>query len=246
MSQSNKFLLVFLLVVAFPAALAFAQNVYLYNEEVANDVNLGVFLENGEVQFMDGKGDGSMKYVYKAPAPAPYPQVHVWEKDFERLGRTSYQVNGIRFINHGTHWVKNKKALVLWEIEVPNASSRFPFEFEKDLTVSLWVDWNGDKMWSKGEKMICEHINLQSYFPTALDVVNVYYLTSFQIPDVDGFAMDTKPVDPGNKTGTIVNLWVRGIVSYDDPDVSPDGEQLFGEVEDYRVVYMKTPRNIGE
>ncbi len=43
-----------------------------------------------------------------------------------------------------------------------------------------------------------------------------------------------------------MNLWVRGIVSYDDPDVSPDGEQIFGEVEDYRVAYMKTPRNMKE
>jgi hypothetical protein len=42
----------------------------------------------------------------------------------------------------------------------------------------------------------------------------------------------------------MVNLWVRGIVSYDDPDVSPDGEQIFGEVEDYRVAYMQTPRNM--
>ena len=27
-------------------------------------------------------------------------------------------------------------------------------------------------------------------------------------------------------------------MAYDDPDVSPDGEQIFGEVEDYRVTYM--------
>ena len=252
MSQSNKFLLTALLVLIVGASTAFAQlDVYLYNENVVGDVNIGAFLENGDVNMMDGtgKGAGSMKYVYAAPAPAPYPQVLLWEKDIERLGRTSFRMDGIRFVNHGTHWVKNKKALVLWEIEIPNASSRLASEFVKDLTLSLWVDWNGDKAWSKNEVMIREHINLQSYFPTTEGIVHVYYLTSFRVPDVDGIAADVKggnPDPPGHdkKDKGIVQLWTRGIVSYDDPDVSPDGEQIFGEVEDYRVVYMKTPRNM--
>jgi hypothetical protein len=40
----------------------------------------------------------------------------------------------------------------------------------------------------------------------------------------------------------ILYFWVRGSLAYDDPDVSPDGEQLFGEAEDYRVSYMKITR----
>jgi len=36
----------------------------------------------------------------------------------------------------------------------------------------------------------------------------------------------------------IKKLWVRGTLACDDPDVSPDGEQLFGEVEDYLVSYL--------
>lgn len=250
MSRSNQLLFVFLLVALVPASVAFAQtDVYLYDEDVVGDVNLGVFLESGQVEMIDGsKGEGAMKWVYKGPAPAPYPQVLLWEKDIERLGPKSFSVDGIRFINHGTHWVKNKKALVLWHIEIPNASSRMPFEFEKDLTLSFWVDWNQDKMWSKGEKMILDHINIQSYFPTAEGTLHVYYLTSFRVPNVDDITSSKKPDtpdQPGNDKG-IVNLWVRGIVSYDDPDVSPDGEQIFGEVEDYRVAYMKTPRNMQE
>jgi tetratricopeptide (TPR) repeat protein len=38
---------------------------------------------------------------------------------------------------------------VLWEIEIPNASSRHASEFEKNLTLTLWVDWNGDKVWDQ-------------------------------------------------------------------------------------------------
>ncbi len=252
MSQSNKFLLAFLLVLLVGASTAFAQlDVYLYNENVVGDVNIGVYLESGDVNVLDATNAGraSAKYVHAAPAPAPYPQVQLWEKDIERLGAKSFKIDGIRFVNHGTHWVKNKKALVLWEIEIPNASSRLATEFTQDLTLSLWVDWNGDKVWSKGEVMIREHINLHSYFPTTQGVVRVYYLTSFRVPNVDAFAADAKggiqgpPNDNGQDKG-IVNLWTRGIVSYDDPDVSPDGDQIFGEVEDYRVVYMKTPRNM--
>ena len=42
------------------------------------------------------------------------------------------------------------------------------------------------------------------------------------------------------------NLWIRGALSFDDPDVSPDGHQLFGEVEDYQITYMVTGNKIKE
>lgn len=248
MSQSNRWFAL-LLVLLLPASVVIAQteDVYLYNENVVGDVNIGAYVETGDVEMMDGnKGQGAMKYVYKGAAPAPYPQVLVWEKNVEQLGRTSFEVNGIRFINHGTHWVKNKKALVLWEIQIPNASVRLASEFSQDLTLSLWVDWNQDEMWSKGELMIRDHINLGDRFPTTEGTLRVYYLTSFRVPDVDGITAAKKPDGPPGQDKGIVNLWVRGIVSYDDPDVSPDGEQIFGEVEDYRVAYMQTPRNMKE
>jgi hypothetical protein len=248
MSQASRLLFVFLLAALVPVSVAFAQtDIYLYNDNVVEDVNIGAFLENGEVEMINvGKGEGGMKFVGKGPAPAPYPQVLVWEKDVERLGPNSFKVDGIRFINVGSHWVKNRKALVVWYVEIPNASARLPFEFEKDLTLSLWVDWNQDQMWGKGEKVIVEHINLQSFLPTTEHVLRVYYLTSFRVPDIDHLELYKKPgaTDPPGQDKGIVNLWVRGIVSYDDPDVSPDGEQIFGEVEDYRVAYMKTPRNM--
>jgi len=250
MSQSNRWFAL-LLVLLLPASIAFAQTeeVYLYNENVVGDVNIGAYVESGDVEMMDGsKGQGAMKYVYKGPAPAPYPQVLVWEKNIEQLGRTSFEVNGLRFINHGTHWVKNKKALVMWEIQIPNASQRLAAEFAQDLTLSMWVDWNQDQMWNKGELMIQDHINLGDRFPTSEGTLHVYYLTSFRVPDVDAMTSAKKPDtpdQPGNDKG-MVYLWVRGIVSYDDPDVSPDGEQIFGEVEDYRVAYMQTPRNMKE
>jgi hypothetical protein len=249
MSQSNRWFAL-LLVLLLPASVAMAQvDLYLYNENVVGEVNIGAYVESGDVQMLDGKnGQGSMKYIAKGPAPAPYPSVHVWEMGIEQLGSSAFTVNGIRFINHGTHWVKNKKALVLWEIVIPNASSRLASEFAEDVTLSLWVDWNQDKMWSKGEKMIQDHINLANRFPTTDGMLHIYYLTSFRVPDVDGITSTKKPdteEQPGNDKG-IVYLWVRGIVSYDDPDVSPDGEQIFGETEDYRVTYMQTPRNMKE
>ncbi len=250
MSQSNRLLFGILLAFLLPASAAQAQaDIYLYNENVVGKVNIGVFLDSGDIQMMDGKaGDGSMKRVLKADAPDPYPQVHVWEQNIEQLGPNSFESNGINFVNYGTHWVKNRQALVLWELEVPNASSRAASEFEQDLTLSLWVDWNQDQMWSKGEKMVQDHINIHDRFPTTEGVLHIYYLTSFVVPDIDMNSLGKKPENPqdqGTEKG-IVNLWVRGIVSYDDPDVSPDGQKIFGEVEDYRVAYMKTPRNMQE
>jgi hypothetical protein len=65
----------------------------------------------------------------------------------------------------------------------------------------------------------------------------VYYLTCFRVPDVTQMASsDWWWWKKWNKE--IRYFWTRCNMTYDDPDVSPDGEQLFGEVEDYRVSYM--------
>ncbi len=247
MSQSNRLLLVSLLVLAVSASAAFAQlDVYLYNEDVIGDVDIGAFLEDGEVLMLDGgSGEGSMKWVYRGDAPPPYPQVQVWEMDVERLGGANFRSDGLRFVNHGTHWVKNKQAIVVWSIEVPMAPTRFAHEFEEDITLSLWVDWNQNDMWDKNEVMIREHINLHDYFPCEEATLRVHYMAKFKVPDVDDMVSSEK-YENSQRDRDVVNLWVRGIVSYDDPDVSPNGEQIFGEVEDYRLRYMKTPRTMKE
>ena len=255
MSQSNKFLLAVALVLVLATSAAFADlNIYLASGRVTGDVNIGAYSRTGEVSRLNGKvWDGSKEYVKFGPAPAPYPQVQTWEPGIEHLGLTAslepvevVRIDGITFPNHGEHWVANQEALVLFAVEIRDASSRLPSEFAGDLTLTLWVDWNGDKVWDKGETMVRDHINVQSYFPTSENLVNVFYLASFMVPDVDDIAVDVRGSNGGpSAQGTLDNelfyLWTRGIVSYDDPDVSPDGEQLFGEVEDYRVVYMKTP-----
>jgi hypothetical protein len=240
MFEKNKFLLTLILVGVFAASAVSAEtDIYLYNESVANDVDIGAFLENGEVLVLDWDGLDSKPFIFTGPAPDPYPHVHVWEKDVERLGTSSETIDGIRFVNHGTHFVKNRQAVVVWTIEIPLASERFASEFGEDMTLSLWVDWNGDQMWSKDEKVVHEHLNMHGYMPTEEDVMRVTYMTKFRVPAVEDLIVGTKK---GDNDRDVINLWARGIVSYDDPDVSPDGEQIFGEVEDYRLRYMKTPR----
>jgi hypothetical protein len=109
----------------------------------------------------------------------------------------------------------------------------------EDLTLSLWIDWNGDEEWSKSEKMVHEQLNLHEFMPTSEETIRVLYMTKFRVPAVEDMLISEKNA---NADRDVINLWARGIVSYDDPDVSPDGEQIFGEVEDYRLRYMMTPR----
>jgi len=132
MSQSNKFLLAFVLVLVLATSAAFAQlNVYLYSGRVTGNVDIGAYSSTGQVSQLNGKiWDGSKEYVKGGPAPEPYTQVHVWQKDIEHLGFAEswdpveiIRVNGITYVNHGEHWVANQEALVLWEMEIPNASA---------------------------------------------------------------------------------------------------------------------------
>lgn len=233
-----KCLSAFLLIVILSAGIAAAeQNIYLYSAEVVNLIDVEEYIVSGEIILnMDA---GSMKNVAPGPAPEPYPQIVLWEHGIERLGATGDEMDGIRFVNHGTHWVKNRQALVLWRIDIPSASGRLPSELAEDLTVCLWVDWNQDQMWNKNEAMIRRHVNLTDYVPFTDETVHVYYLTAFRVPDLDDWLASLKK---GDNLRDVLNLWVRGVVAYDDPDMSPDGEQLFGDVEDYMVRYMRTPR----
>lgn len=210
-------------------------NVYLYDDAVTADVDVGKFVDDGEVKFLEGIG----RFCHRdeGPAPDPYPHVHMWEPGFEQLGSSNVEMDGIWFINLGSHWVKNRLGLVLWKIRIPNADQRQASEFAEDLTLSMWVDWDQDEMWDKGELEIRSNLNVSHCFPTDKSTLCVYYLTCFRIPDVTQMASSNWWWwKKWNKE--IRYFWVRGILSCDDPDVSPDGEQLFGEVEDYRVSYM--------
>ena len=41
-----------------------------------------------------------------------------------------------------------------------------------------------------------------------------------------------------------VKVWARGVLSYDDPDASPDGECLCGESEDFQINYFEILKKI--
>jgi hypothetical protein len=102
----------------------------------------------------------------------------------------------------------------------------------------MWVDWSQDRMWGKREKMIAQNLDLSQYFPTNQDYLEFQYLTWFWIPyDTDFIGLAGKGATSGAPKAA-KKLWVRCGLSYDDPDKSPDGEALFGEVEDYQVTYF--------
>jgi hypothetical protein len=228
----------FLLAAVFSAAPAFGGDgdVYLYDQAVANEIDVGRFTQTGEVAFLTGIS--KFCDTEHGPAPDPYPHIHCWEPGMEQLGASNVEMDGIWFINLGGHWVKNRLALVLWKVRIPNANLRTASEFENDVTLSMWVDWDQNEMWDKDELQVRSSFNLADRFPTTKETMTVYYLTCFRVPDIEQMMSSEWWWWKSQKD--IRYLWVRGTVVYDDPDVSPDGEQLFGEAEDYRVSYMVT------
>ena len=227
----------FLLAVVLFASPAFAGDgdVFLYNDAVARDIDVGKFVTTGEIEYLEGVG--KFCDITDVPLPDGYPRINIWEPGFEQLGLTNIRMDGIWFVNLGGHWVKNRLALVLWKIRIPDANQRTASEFEQDLSLSMWIDWDQDESWDKGELEIRDNVNLANCFPTEDETVCVYYLTCFRVPDVTQMASsDWWWWKKWNKE--IRYFWTRCNLSFDDPDVSPDGEQLFGEIEDYRVSYM--------
>ena len=207
--------------------------VRLYQEDLLSEVDINTYLESGEIKLLSGLEMVPPKAV-PGPAPDPYPHVHMWERGIEQLGPTMDHCDGIFFVN-GPVWHPKKYALVLWKVVIPDAGQRLPTEFTRDLTLSMWVDWNQDRMWGKNEKMINLSFNILEYMPGS-GPLEIQYLTKFRIPQA--FVMES--MLPGGGTKQLeAKLWVRGAVSYDDPDTSPDGECLFGEVEDWQVYYFE-------
>lgn len=233
-------LISFLLLILSSSSLLAAKTIYLYDQSVLGEIDLDAYLADGTVINPDGKGFSN--WVQKGPAPDPYPTIGIPEKTFENLGMSNMEMDGIIFVNHGRNLVKNKKAIVLWKVRIPHANQRVPEEFHADLTLCMWVDWNRDNMWKPNEQMIAYHFNLYDQFPMTDDELVVYYLDSFVVPDIENL-MDA---NRGPNDKDLRYLWARAVLACDDPDMSPDGEQIFGEYEDYRLAYMVTPRKLSQ
>jgi len=229
--------LILLLVLALSSAAALAGEIYLYDESVATEIDLDAYLSNGIVK--QPNGQGFFQWVGTGPAPPPYPTIMIPEKNFENLGATKMEMDGIVFVNHGRNLVKNKKAMVLWMIRMPTANMRAASEFHDDMTMALWVDWNKDNAWQQDERVMLHHLNMYEFMPTSDEEIVVYYLTSFLVPDITKI-----PGVDGTKNRRM--LWARACLAYDDPDMSPDGAQIFGEYEDYELSYLITPGKVGQ
>jgi hypothetical protein len=204
--------------------------VRLYSSNLPPEFNLTGWLQTGD--FGLAAPVDNEKKATPGPAPAPYPVAHIWDKGIEQLGASSGICDGICFVN-GPNWVPNKVALVLWTIRIPNPVSRLATEFNQDLTVQLWVDWNENKAWEKRERVMCESLNVHNLFPSTAQYIEVQYLTSFVIPNVVGH------MGGSGATKFESKLWVRGALTYDDVDASPAGQALFGEYEDYQVSFQE-------
>mgnify|MGYP006297397655 CR=1 FL=1 len=209
------------------------KTINLIQKDLPSDVfELNTYLQSGEIVLLS---DDKIlpPAITPGPAPEPYPTINFMEKGIEQLGVSADDCDGIWFVNANL-WHPNKWALVWWKINIPNANDRLESEFEKDMTVSLWVDWNRDNEWSQNEKMLCESINLQEYFPTEEEALEIRYMTMFRVPD----AALLYDASEGNDR-LEVKVWARGVMSYDDPDTSPDGDCLCGESEDFKINYFQ-------
>jgi hypothetical protein len=227
-------LLISLVALVTPLASAHAgDSIYLYDQSVVSDVDLGAYEVDGTVRKPDGGAFPS--WMEPGPTPSEFPSIAIAEPGIELLGFSNAKIDGIRFINYGNYLKPDKKTLVLWIIRIPNAFQRSSAEFAADLNLTLFVDWNQDMMWSEGERIIQKSLNLASRFPTSRNNLYVFYLTSFRSPDVTMTMESNKRFGRSGKD--IRYMWARAVLSCDDPDASPDGAQLFGGYEDYRLAY---------
>jgi hypothetical protein len=228
------------LAVTFSSVSAQDSNLQKYDGKVIRIVQEGIpsefdadqWLSGGEFQLADGLGFNPPR-VIPGPAPEPYPHVHVWEEGIEQLGFSHAECDGIYFQN-GKTWVPNKKIFVIWKIRIPRAYMRSASEFEQDLNVALWVDWNLSEDWEKNEEVIRASFNVGEYFPNGYEYIDIEFLTYFKVPKTSTFTAHCGGIEFFKE-----KLWTRGILSYCDADASPNGQSVFGEVEDYQVCYFE-------
>lgn len=204
---------------------------YLLDHAISREVDVSRFATGGDIQLLEGNTERCEVEV--GPAPDPYPTIRIWEPDFGRLGASATATDGVQFFHFGKQWIRDHTVLVLWRIDVPNANELAHVEFADDVTLSLWVDWDQDGQWERNEMVIRRHVNLADAFPAHSASASCFYLTGFRVPELPRKSLQ------GQKS-EIRPLWVRATITYDYPDASPDGEQLFGDVEDYRVGYRVT------
>lgn len=202
----------------------------LPEEAIVDDWLLG-----GEFQLAGGRHCFPPKYT-PGPAPEPYPMVQVWEPGFEQLGRTNVECDGIWFLN-GRTWYPRRWIFMIWRIRIPLANLRTAEEFEQDLNLAFFVDWNMSEDWEKNEQMIQENLNIQKYFPSKCSVLEIWYLTCFKVPRASEFSTHCGGIDFFKE-----KLWTRSVLSFHDDDASPNGHSVFGEVEDYQVTYFEVKR----
>jgi hypothetical protein len=216
--------------------------VYLCQDGLAGEINMDSFLSQGQIEVLTGQTVNQK--AQPGPAPAPYPSITIWEQGIEQLGKDFTTVDaGLQFT--GQNWSPGSRVLVLWKIRVYNPSMRMPDEFKDDLNLALWVDWNQDGMWSKDEKMVCTSFNIHDLFPTNEDHLEIRYLSWFDITDNTNLFKMLGNNAPATPNKSEKSVWIRGLLSYDDPDASPDGNCLFGEYEDYLVTYkVITPASL--
>jgi len=211
--------------------------VRMYQKDLPGEVDLQAFLSSGEVKVTGGVQCIPSR-VTPGPAPAPYPQAVVWEKGIEQLGASPVACDGITFLS-GDDWKPRELVLMLWKIRIPRPNSRLASEFQRNITLSLWVDFSEDKVWGKSERVVFENFNIAKLFPYRWSALEIWYLTYFFVPTVS----DMSAQCGGGWTKYTTKLWMRSGLSYDDPDVSPAGQALFGEYEDYQIIYSETRSN---
>ncbi len=216
--------------------------VYLCQEGLNGEINMDSYLSQGLISLVAGTTVNQK--TRPGPAPAPYPAITMWEQGIEQLGKDFTAIDaGIQFT--GRNWSPGSRVLVLWKIRVYNPALRLPIEFEDDLNLALWVDWNQDGIWSKDERMIGTSFNIHKLVPTDADQLEIRYLSWFDIPDDTDLFRVLGTNAPATPNKDEKSVWIRGLLSYDDPDSSPDGNCLFGEYEDYLVTYkIITPASL--
>lgn len=214
--------------------------VHAWDETVSGTVDVERFEKTGDVTFFDGLGE--LCTAETGPAPSPYPPIRFLGPRFEQLGASDAGMDGIWFYTRGKHsyWRTKQEVFVVWKIHIPSAENRSVPDFEDDLTLSLWVDWDQDTDWDRDELVIRKTFNIRRYLPTSKQDICLSYLTSFRVPNVSR-RKSPAPAPGRNHNRDLTHLWVRGSLSYANPVVSPGGDQLYGDFEDYRVGYRADP-----
>ncbi len=209
--------------------------VRIAQEDLPPEAMVDEWLLGGEFQLADGLACFRPQYE-PGPAPEPYPVIQVWEPGIEQLGASSVECDGLWFLN-GKFWYPRRWIFIIYRIRIPRANMRTAEEFEQDLNLALWVDWNLSEDWEKNEKVLGRSVNIQEYFPTDCAELELWYLTCFRVPRASSFTSHCGGIEFFKE-----KLWTRALVSFHDEDASPNGQSVFGESEDYQVTYFEVIR----